>query len=251
VTAESHAAFFQLLDIDDGDNDICILQGSGENVKMNTPAGQDSCSFTAAPGVPVFLSVLFTFSRSGAGGPFSNAVVLAPLATDDSPMLRIVSVTSEDSTDNDDNDTFLTIAVFDPAGLGDASPISTATAVKTLNSDVAAFSTTATSKYSTGDASAITISVGNFAGNSTRTDFSASAESWGAVSGKVTDDTTTDPSTNYLIFQFAFQESTLAGLENATLYVNGLLPYTGARPTGFTDVSWYNSLVGTSVTLIE
>lgn len=224
VTAQAHASFYQQLHIADGDNDICIIQGTGENVQMLTPAGADSCSFTAASGVPVFLSILFTFSSAGSGGPFSNSQNLVPLATEDSPILTIITVTSEDSTDNDDNDTLLTIAVFDPNAVADSATFPV-TAVKTLNTDVAALSATATAKYSTGDASPITISVGNFAGNSTRTDFTASAESWGTVAGKITEDTTTDPSSNYIFFQFAFKESTVAGLENATLHVNGLLAY--------------------------
>lgn len=108
VSAESHASFYQIVDLDNGAGTTCVLEGTGEDVQMLTPAGANSCTFVGTSStIPVTLSALFQYSKSGPTGPTSNSKVQTPTVADDGPFLDIIIITTEDDTDDDNNDTFL------------------------------------------------------------------------------------------------------------------------------------------------
>lgn len=108
VSAESHASFYQIVDLDDGAGTTCVLKGTGEDVQMLTPAGANSCTFVATSDtIPVTLSALFQYSKSGPSGSTSNSHVQTAHVADDGPFLDVITVHTEDDSDDDDNDTFL------------------------------------------------------------------------------------------------------------------------------------------------
>ena len=87
---------------------IGTFSGSGEQVPMHLANGQTS--LTVSTGSNQTLFAQFNFSDRGPQGPFQPAkVVCAPVVHPINPKLVITSVTSEDATDNDDNDSYLII----------------------------------------------------------------------------------------------------------------------------------------------
>ncbi len=81
--------------------------GSGENVQMTTPWGETSYILpTAKQGYQI--SAYFQYSTTGPNGQLYEASVSDPITTQ-SDGTTTIQVTSEDSTDNDYNDTYLTI----------------------------------------------------------------------------------------------------------------------------------------------
>jgi hypothetical protein len=103
ITCNSHAAFYQQVTLQVAGNTV-IFSGTGEGVAMTTQDG--STSYPLPPTRQGYsISALFQFSSSGPKGPFQNAVsVQDPI---NSP--PFITVTSEDSTDNDNNDSYLII----------------------------------------------------------------------------------------------------------------------------------------------
>lgn len=111
IFSVAHAAFYQqvILSFDSNmSNPIATFMGSGEGVPMTLPNGEKF--ITIATGSNTALYAQFNYSTSGSEGTFVPAVVVcAPIVVGQAPGPVMISVTSEDYTDNDDNDTYLTI----------------------------------------------------------------------------------------------------------------------------------------------
>lgn len=213
VSAESHASFYQIVDLDNGAGTTCVLEGTGEDVQMLTPAGANSCTFVGTSStIPVTLSALFQYSKSGPTGPTSNSKVQTPTVADDGPFLDIIIITTEDDTDDDNNDTFLTIAVLDPSGLP-TSIDTTPTPASLIRRDGFSVSN-----------DGIDIAIGAFSGSST-TNFVAHTSAWSKVTGKVYDHQTADDWANYMALHFVFSEGTTPETENATLTMTSMVRY--------------------------
>ncbi len=105
LTCIAHAAYFQRVTIALSGQTLGVFSGSGENKPMLLADG--TAVLRVGPnGQAVSLNLTFEFSPSGSGGPFSPANVQQPIV-ESSGNATIVTVTSEDSTDNDDNDSYL------------------------------------------------------------------------------------------------------------------------------------------------
>ncbi|KAJ6523175.1 hypothetical protein B0H19DRAFT_1277041 [Mycena capillaripes] len=208
----------------------CILQGSGEGIAMTvvgTPTRTTDCTLmpaTTSEALP--LSLRFEFSSTGPSGTFANAETFGNTIT--------ITTITEDSTDNDLNDTFVTIMVdLFPATLAPAKSI-TSTFERSHVESGLVFNPT----------DSITLSVDPFMGNSTLSDFHAITEDWNTVTGEIVDVHQGAPFGNVLVMRFLFSDSTNDELKNSSLLLNGLLRYTGTRPTGTpTTVQWFSDVV--------
>lgn len=115
LTAVANAGWYQRVTLTWPGNTV-VFQGSGEGVAMTMPNGQDVMD--VGPAVqPYQISALFEFSSSGPNGPFSRARVQNPVILSKGPF-TINQITSEDSNDNDNNDTYLTIVAMNFGGGG-------------------------------------------------------------------------------------------------------------------------------------
>ncbi|KAJ7224605.1 hypothetical protein GGX14DRAFT_651161 [Mycena pura] len=236
VTSDSHALFTQKLVLT-GPPAVCTLQGSGEGVDMTVPGSNPTsteCTFAPATTAdPLPLSALFQFSSTGPGGTFINTPRVTS-STHQAGNLISIAAMSEDSTDNDNNDSevSITIVLF-PTRVAAAQSIDSTSAHALVESGML-FNPT----------NGITVSVGPFAGNSTLSDFKATTEDWNTVTGEIIDVQQDAPFSNVLLMRFLFSDSTDVELKDSTLLVNGVMRYTGARPTGTpTRVNWYSKVV--------
>jgi hypothetical protein len=113
----SHAGFFQQVTLSfnqDMSNNIGTFSGTGENVAMALADGKNV--LTAKTGNNKTLFAQFRFSKSGPNGPFRPAVsVCAPIVNGTPPNPVFTTVTSEDSGDDDNNDSYLTVADLNSA----------------------------------------------------------------------------------------------------------------------------------------
>jgi hypothetical protein len=107
ITCNSHAAYYQRVTLNFLNTQV-VFSGTGEGVPMTTQSGA-----TVYPLPPTrqgySISALFQFSTSGQNGPFQNAVSVQNPIISQEGNTTFISVTSEDSTDNDDNDSYLII----------------------------------------------------------------------------------------------------------------------------------------------
>ncbi|KAJ7224610.1 hypothetical protein GGX14DRAFT_651167 [Mycena pura] len=214
ITSEAHAAFTQRV-VTTGPPAVCTLQG------------------TVIPPQPNAPSRLFQFSSNGPGGTFTNT----PRVTSSTHMagnLISIAAMSEDSTDNDNNDSEVSITiVLVPTRVAPAQSIDSTSEHFFVESGML-FNPT----------NSITLSVGPFAGNSTLSDFKATTEDWNTVTGEIIDVQQDGPFSNVLLMRFLFSDSTDVELKDSTLLLNGVMRYTGARPTGTpTRVNWYSKVV--------
>jgi len=109
ITCVAHAAYYQRVTLARGSNILTVFQGTGEGVPMKTTDGQTSYQLGASrQGYQV--TATFEFSESGPNGPFHMAKVSDPITTKNGN-LELIQVTSEDSTDNDNNDSYLNFEV--------------------------------------------------------------------------------------------------------------------------------------------
>lgn len=184
-------------------------------VTSTAPVGATSCTFVGTTSaIPVTLSMLFQFSTSGVPeGSFSNAVILTPSVAEDSPTLNIVTIESEDVTDNNGNNTIVTIVVSDPDGFSSSIATGTSSEVLTSRSGIIVSN------------DGIDINIADFSGNSTTTGFVAHTSAWGKVAGRVTDHKTPGNWANYLVLQFLFSENTSPEMDKATMIMSAMVPY--------------------------
>ncbi|KAF9063893.1 hypothetical protein BDP27DRAFT_1367663 [Rhodocollybia butyracea] len=213
VLATSHASFIQrvkttVLTGSKPGPAPCILQGNGEG-----------------------------FSSTGTGGPFINTPIVQATFTNVGTT-TLGSVQTEDSTDNDLNDSVVTI-------LGEAPPSSVA--VPQAVNSASLESTLIESDLFFRPTDNITVSVHGFSGESTLSDFSASTQDWGKVTGEIIDINQEPIFPNLLVMRFLFSESTSdqPEMQNATLLLNGIVSFRGARPTGTltSGVGWMSNLI--------
>ena len=111
IFSVAHAAFYQQVILSfnsDMSNPVATFTGSGEGVPMTLSNGDTFITIATRNNTALYAQ--FNYSASGPGGPFVPAVaVCAPVVIGQAPSPVMISVTSEDHTDNDDNDTYLTI----------------------------------------------------------------------------------------------------------------------------------------------
>jgi len=109
ITCDSHAAYFQRVKLTWNGGGV-VFQGSGEGVAMATPSGQ---TLYQLPGsVPMTVTAQFEYSPTGPGGPFKLAQVVEQPVTHMGQKTMIIDVTSEDSIDKDDNDSYLSLVLI-------------------------------------------------------------------------------------------------------------------------------------------
>lgn len=110
IVCNAHAAYFQRVSLTwsiSGSQTTVVFSGSGEGVSMKTQNGSTSAELPATR-QGYSISALFEYSTSGSNGPFYQAVVNDP-TTISADGTTIITVTSEDSNDQDNNDSYLII----------------------------------------------------------------------------------------------------------------------------------------------
>jgi hypothetical protein len=109
ITCNAHAAYFQRVTLTWNGGGV-VFQGTGENVAMTDPAGEDLYTLPASA-EPMTISAKFEYSTTGPNGTFSLAQVEQPVIHK-GRSATIIDVTSEDSKDNDDNDSILSLMLI-------------------------------------------------------------------------------------------------------------------------------------------
>lgn len=111
ITCMAKASYFQRVTLTLPAGQV-VFQGTGENVPMTYAPGQGVYDLGSSA-QPISVTALFEYSTSGQNGPFYPAHVEDPVP-EKTQLWTIVAVTSEDSTDNDDNDSILSLFVMHP-----------------------------------------------------------------------------------------------------------------------------------------
>jgi hypothetical protein len=109
ISANCNASYTQVLDISIGDVTE-RFQGTGEGQPMTFGDNQDTWKLSAKPTTQACVAT-FYFKTPGSDD-LQLARVQDPIIKVDSPFTMIF-VTSEDSADNDNNDTYLSIFCYD------------------------------------------------------------------------------------------------------------------------------------------
>ncbi|KAF9063892.1 hypothetical protein BDP27DRAFT_1405594 [Rhodocollybia butyracea] len=218
----------------------CIFQGSGEGVNMVNIVSNNTTLCNVAgdsPLRPLPLVFTFQFSVTGTGGPFINTPIVQTSNTS-LGTTTLITAQTEDSTDNDLNDSVVNIIVqAPPSSIAVPQAVKSASLASALVESNLSFQPTVN----------ITVSVGAFSGNSTLSEFSASTQDWGKVTGEIIDIHQEPIFPNLLLMRFLFSESTSdqPEMQNATLLLNGIVSFRGARPTGTptSGVGWISELI--------
>ena len=110
IVCNAHAAYFQRVTLTWTvlrSTITVVFSGAGEGTKMTTQDGETAYNIITKQGITI--NALFEYSTTGPNGPFYRASVNQPIvnAIDN---LTIISVTSEDANDNDNNDSYLIIS---------------------------------------------------------------------------------------------------------------------------------------------
>ena len=110
ISCQANAAYYQRVTLEWNvlhDTNIVIFTGTGEGVPMQTDGG--ATQYNLAPTRQGYsINAFFEYSPNGPAGPFYEAVVQDPIITPSGNSTKI-TITSEDSNDNDNNDSVLTI----------------------------------------------------------------------------------------------------------------------------------------------
>jgi hypothetical protein len=107
INCLANATFFQRVTLT-WSGQAVVFSGTGEGKAMTLPNGDSM--YTLPPSVTALtIAATFEYSSVGASGPFQKATVRDPVV-EDKGGFHVIQVTSEDSTDNDWNDSYLTIA---------------------------------------------------------------------------------------------------------------------------------------------
>ena len=101
--AQARASYYQKVTITLNGTTV-EFSGSGEGTKMTTSTG--AATATISSGTATSATLHFQHSSGGANGQFVNSNVCPPSRVSTSP-IGLVTISSEDSVDNDDNDTYL------------------------------------------------------------------------------------------------------------------------------------------------
>jgi len=110
IICNAHAVYFQRVTLKWSilsSPTTVIFSGSGEGVPMKTQDGATSYDLPATR-QGYSISALFEYSTSGPSGPFYQASVKDPIISTGGGS-TIITVTSEDSNDQDNNDSYLII----------------------------------------------------------------------------------------------------------------------------------------------
>lgn len=106
ITCIANASYYQEVQIQFPDLPLVVFQGTGEEVPMRCDTGNVFSIPSSHSDCPI--SLTFLYSTNGSQGPFNLAYVKPPIINQEGDFVTI-TVMSEDSTDNDNNDTYLTI----------------------------------------------------------------------------------------------------------------------------------------------
>ncbi|KAF9058561.1 hypothetical protein BDP27DRAFT_1372448 [Rhodocollybia butyracea] len=169
MTSTAHAAFLQRV----------MATGSGEGVNMvvlgSSPATTQCALAATSTTLPLPIEVTFQFAGLGSNGIFSNTPVVKA-STSVQGFTTMISVQTEDSTDNDNNDSEVIINVQSPpTRIAVPQAVSSASLEGALVESDLFFKPT----------DSISVSVGAFSGESTLSDFSASTQDWAKVTGEI------------------------------------------------------------------
>jgi len=111
ITCNAHAAYFQRVTISTDAGPVAVFSGTGEGVPMKTADGKSMVPIGPLRSSYTF-NMLFEFSTNGPSGPFKKGLVANPIISHEGDS-TIVSITSEDGADSDNNDSYL-IAFYGP-----------------------------------------------------------------------------------------------------------------------------------------
>ena len=107
INCVANAAYYQRVTLTWGSTTV-VFAGTGEGTPMTTADGETTAQIPPTPDA-FNIQALFEFSTNGSSGPFSPATVREPVISNKGGF-NVAEVMSEDSTDNDNNDSYLTVA---------------------------------------------------------------------------------------------------------------------------------------------
>ncbi len=240
----SNASYFQRVTLS-WPNNSAVFAGTGENVPMKLNNGQTTLVF--GPAEDDFdLSARFEYSTTGPAGPFHLAS-MSPLSVGRRGPFSIVWAASEDATDNDHNDSYLTVVMVedsgDPPTSGAKREFRAASTAAYAQLELHAKTYYDHPEISTGDEHYITISKSlDSQGSPT---ISYSGMGWDLKNSSCWDEETTFG--GYIHAWVKLQShKTNAGMQNAVLILSCDESYWGSFPTGHRTVDWTAKMTNTT-----
>lgn len=244
ITCLANAAYYQRVTLAWGNNSV-VFGGTGEGQPMVTQDGQNTC-LLAATDQEYQITATFEYSSNGPGGPFRMAHVHDPVISSKG-IFTVIEVTSEDSTDNDYNDSYLTFPLITTSQSGEqraetAAP-ETAAPGATGNLELHAKTYYNDPNVSGGDEHYITVP--HFDGSTGSIEYSGTG--WGPSKGGCYDNQT--GLGGYLTVAVELNNCVHVGLKGATLTLTTTISYWGSKPTGYKSVTWNGKLYNTQYQL--
>lgn len=216
-----------------------VFEGSGEGQPMQTSDGENVYLLEEETDGYV-ISALFQYSVNGKNGPFYTAKICAPTILNKG-IFTIIQVTSEDSQDNDNNDSYLTIAIAST----DAIPNKINTKSEELKDNKSAIDGLLNLH------SKVYYNNPSYGGNGDEIIFNVEYDgiegpvsilntSWQRYKGTYYDQQT--PFGGYIHVVASLFDNNIPGMEKAVLYLNTAISYWICRPTGFKSADWQATL---------
>lgn len=110
ISCVANAGYMQRVDVEivdsNGTRVTGQFNGNGEGVSMTLDGKKKHLNFSDLE-APVDVKMAFSYN-SGSGYQDNTAGEVVERSAFDGPTVKVFNVTTEDSTDNDDNDTYLT-----------------------------------------------------------------------------------------------------------------------------------------------
>ena len=231
INAVSNAAWYQRVSLTWGQNSA-VLQGTGEGVAMKTPSGDTAINFPQSD-QGYQLTALFEFSRSGPSGPFERARLQDPIVTQNGPF-TITQFKSEDSTDNDFNDTYLTVVAIGFATTPVVRSVDPPAAAHTADSQLELHAKTYYNNPLVQGGDEHYFVIPTFTGQFGRLIYNGM--SWSGRNASCYNEAT--PFGGYLHSTIQLYDCTHPGMHDRILNLSSRVSYWGSMPTGNRSANW-------------
>jgi len=252
----SNAAYFQRVNVSVFGT-VVSFQGTGEGQAMTTGDGGTSYELPTRPEA-YDITASFEFSTDGPQGHFQSSSVKDPIVTSQGGF-TMTEITAEDSVDNDNNDSYLTVVVVSyvdhPASkVAVAAEGTSSGAVEQRRREhvesTSSLELHAKTYYdnplvSGGDEHYVTIP--SFSGSTGVVRYAGT--SWSFVSGSCFDQQT--PFGGYLNIFVRLNNCTHPGMHDATMMLSTSIGYWGSKPYGSKSATWDGNMYGTVYHLTE
>lgn len=240
INCVSNASYYQRVTLRWGDH-TAIFEGTGEGQPMKLASGDAAYLLEPSPS-PYRISIDFQYSTDGSHGPFRGARVSDPVTTGKG-LFTVIEITSEDSSDNDKNDSYLTIALVsdDTPHARQPTPAPPAPAMTTTGSSLELHAKTYYDNPLVEGGDEHLLSIPPFDGQWGSLSYRSTG--WSLDSYTVWDEQR--PFGGYLHIAIKANQCVHPDMHDAVLTLSTIISYWGSKPTGHPTVNWDYGMTGT------